>query len=75
MKHKNGFKPDDFIRRQNGKVVYKILSFGNYRGGDTIVLQTESQLRYEIRLDACKYILVDANGNELTKVSDLFPIY
>jgi hypothetical protein len=74
MKHKNGFKAGDFIRRNNGKVVYRILSFGNYRGGDTIVLQIESQIKYEIRL-GFKYILVDANGNELTKVSDLFPIY
>jgi hypothetical protein len=75
MKHKNGFKAGDFIRRNNGKVVYKILSFGNYRGGDTIVLQIESQIKYEIRLGASKYILVDVNGNKLTKVSDLFPIY
>jgi hypothetical protein len=75
MKHKNGFKAGDFIRRNNGKVVYRILSFGNYRGGDTIVLQIESQIKYEIRLGASKYILVDVNGNKLTKVSDLFPIY
>jgi hypothetical protein len=75
MKHKNGFKAGDFIRRNNGKVVYRILSFGNYRSGDTIVLQIESQIKYEIRLSASKYILVDVNGNKLTKFSDLFPIY
>lgn len=75
MKHKNGFKVDDFIRREKGKVVYQILSFGNYRGGDTIVVQTETRIRYEIRFSASKYLLVDEKGNELTKISDLFPIY
>lgn len=75
MKHKNGFKVDDFIRREKGKVVYQILSFGDYRGGDTIVVQTETRIRYEIRFSASKYLLVDEKGNELTKMSDLFPIY
>lgn len=75
MKMKNGFKVGDFIRRKKGKVVYEILSFGNYRGGDTIVLQIESDKRYEIWFRVGSYLLVDSSGKELVGYSELFPIY
>lgn len=75
MKMKNGFKEGDYIRRKKGKVVYQILSFGAYRGGDTIVLQIESDKRYEIWFRAGNYLLVDSSGKELVGYSELFPIY
>lgn len=72
---KNGFKEGDYIRRKKGKVVYQILSFGTYRGGDTTVLQIESDKRYEIWFRAGNYLLVDSSGKELVGYSELFPIY
>lgn len=75
MKMKNGFKVGDFIRRKKGKVVYEILSFGTYRGGDTIVRQIETDKRYEIQFNILHFLLVDSSGKELVGYSELFPIY